>query len=112
MSYFKPSNHYICAVPQGRHIDGSPRKAIPALVTGKLARRDLLEEWDARTMGALPYHETRPWKFRLSDGRLPEFQERTDIAGAQRFLRAHPMNPAYLVYPAFEIAGAEQEQRG
>ncbi len=94
--------HLLCAVPQGRHIDGSQRRAIPALVTGKLARRDLLKEWNLRTDGPLP---AEPYEFRLSDGHLPEHQPRTrNIADAQAFLAANPYSPAYLVYPSLDPA--------
>lgn len=88
---YKPKTLYLCAIPQ-RDAWGDARASIPAYVTGKVARRDLLELWS----GPLP---SSPMTFRLQDGHLPECQPQTDFHGVVDFLEREPFQAAYVVFP-------------
>ena len=62
---------------------------VAAVVTGARLRRDTLYP----VFGRLPCPVSAA-TFRLSDGRLPEFQERGGIDRAEAFLAENPMGEA------------------
>lgn len=82
---------YICAVPQG--ISGFRQPSVPAIVTGLRLKRDSLLPWSGQRLGPL-----NAARFRLEDGRLPEFQTVvSDFAEVEAHLAKNPTAAAYYI---------------
>lgn len=79
---------YIVSIRQG--ISGFPGPYLPAIVTGALKRRDLLDSPTDR----LPTSVSAA-TFRMEDGHVPEHQARGGIEAVTSFLAANPYAAAY-----------------
>jgi hypothetical protein len=77
---------YLVSMPQG--ISGFRKPSIPALVSGIVKRRDLLEDSDR-------FGNCNVLRWRMDDGHLPEFQPVGSYAEACDFVAANPYRAAY-----------------
>ena len=79
---------YIVGIRQG--LSGFRRGYLPAIVTGRLKRRELLDSYASK----LPAPVSAA-TFRMEDGHLPECQPRGDIEAVTAFLADNPWSAAY-----------------